>query len=79
MAKLEKIDKELEKARSRLLEWQTKVKELEAKRIEEENTQIVGIVRSLNMSPKELATFLKRPNKISGLSKIKREESDHEK
>lgn len=79
MTKLEKIDKELEKARSRLLEWQTKVKELEAKRIEEENTQIVGIVRSLNMSPKELATFLKRPNKISGLSKIKREESDHEK
>ena len=52
MTKLEKIDKELEKARSRLLEWQTKVKELEAKRIEEENTQIVGIVRSLNMSPK---------------------------
>lgn len=79
MTKLEKIDKKLEKARSRLLEWQTKVKELEAKRIEEENTQIVGIVRSLNMSPKELATFLKRPNKISGLSKIKREESDHEK
>lgn len=79
MTKLEKIDKELEKARSRLLEWQTKVKELEAKRIEEENTQIVGIVRSLNMSPKELATFLKRPDKISGLSKIKREESDHEK
>lgn len=79
MTKLEKIDRELEKARSRLLEWQTKVKELEAKRIEEENTQIVGIVRSLNMSPKELATFLKRPNKISGLSKIKREESDHEK
>lgn len=79
MTKLEKIDKELEKARSRLLEWQTKVKELEAKRIEEENTQIIGIVRSLNMSPKELATFLKRPDKISGLSKIKREESDHEK
>lgn len=79
MTKLEKIDKELEKARSRLLEWQTKVKELEAKRIEEENTQIVGIVRSLNMSPKELATFLKRPDKISGLSKIKREESNHEK
>ena len=79
MTKLEKIDKELEKARSRLLEWQTKVKELEAKRIEEENTQIVGIVRSLNMSPKELATFLKRPDKISGLSKIKREESIHEK
>ncbi|RRD93657.1 DUF4315 family protein, partial [Bacillus licheniformis] len=50
MTKLEKIDKELEKARIRLLEWQTKVKELEAKRIEEENTQIVGIVRSLNMS-----------------------------
>ena len=78
MTKLEKIDRELEKARSRLLEWQTKVKELEAKRIEEENTQIVGI-RSLNMSPEELATFLKRPDKISGLSKIKREESDHEK
>lgn len=79
MTKLEKIDRELEKARSRLLEWQTKVKELEAKRIEEENTQIVGIVRSLNMSPEELAIFLKRPDKISGLSKIKREESDHEK
>lgn len=79
MTKLEKIDRELEKARNRLLEWQTKVKELEAKRIEEENTQIVGIVRSLNMSPEELATFLKRLDKISGLSKIKREESDHEK
>ena len=57
MTKLEKIDRELEKARSRLLEWQTKVKELEAKRIEEENTQILGLVRSLNISPEDLPKF----------------------
>lgn len=56
--KIERIDQELEKARAKAAEWQAKVRELEKLRQEEENTQIVQMVRALNMTPSQLADFL---------------------
>lgn len=40
-SKIEKIDRELEKARDKAAEWAAKVRELERQRQEEENSQIV--------------------------------------
>lgn len=59
MGKIERIDAELTKARAKAAEWQAKVKELERQRQEEENLQIVSTVRALNMTPAQLAKFLK--------------------
>ena len=41
MTKLEKIDKELSKAREKAAEWQTKIRDLEKQRQEKENSMIV--------------------------------------
>ena len=62
MTKLEKIDRELEKAREKSAEWQAKVRELEKQRQEEENSMIVQAVRSLKLTPAELLAFLDKPN-----------------
>ena len=40
MTKLEKIDKELSKAREKAAEWQTKIRDLEKQRQEEENSMM---------------------------------------
>ncbi len=59
MTKLEKIDKELSKAREKAAEWQTKIRDLEKQRQEEENSMIVQAVRSLKLTPAELAEFFR--------------------
>lgn len=58
MTKLERIEKDLDKARQRMAEAQAKVKELEIQRTDEENAMIVQMVRKMKMSPDELAVFL---------------------
>ena len=40
MNKIDKLDKELEKAREKAAEWQAKIRELEKQKQEEENSQI---------------------------------------
>lgn len=61
MSKLEKIDRELEKAREKAAEWQAKIKDLEKQRQEEENSKIIQAVRSLKLTPSELAAFFSNP------------------
>lgn len=84
MTKLEKIDKELEKAREKSAEWQTKVRELEKQRQEEENSMIVQAVRSLKLTPAELFWPSDKPkHTISGSSwprkpDTKKEDNNHE-
>ena len=58
--KLRKLSTELEKARTRRDEWDRKVKELEKKYIEEENTQIHDMVRAANLTPEELAVIIRK-------------------
>ena len=61
MNKIDKIEKELEKAREKAAEWQAKIKDLEKQRQEEENSKIVQAVRSLKLTPSELAAFFSNP------------------
>ena len=61
MNRLEKIEKDLEKAREKAAECQTKVRELEKQKQEEENSQIVQAVRSMKLTPAELLAFLNNP------------------
>ena len=58
MNRLEKIEKELLKAREKAAEWQARVRDLEKQKQEEENVMIVQAVRSLKLTPAELLSFL---------------------
>ncbi len=58
MSKIERIDKEIQKTREKITEYQNKLKMLEAQRTEAENLQIVQLVRSMNMTPAELTALL---------------------
>ena len=83
MTKLEKIDKELVKAREKAVEWQAKVRDLEKQRQEEENSMIVQAVRSLKLTPSELAAFFSTPpitpsGQIGPKSEETKEDTDHE-
>lgn len=57
--KLDRIDREIEKTRGRITEFQNKLKELEAQRTEQENTEIIQLVRSMCMTRDELVSFLR--------------------
>lgn len=57
--RLERIDREIEKARAKITEQQNRLKELEAQRTEQENNEIIHLVRSMCMSRDELAAFLR--------------------
>ena len=57
-AKLDRIDRDIEKTRAKILEYQGKLKDLEARKTEEENAQIVQIVKSVNIDAAQLAAFL---------------------
>lgn len=57
-SRLEKYRAELAKAKQKRAEWDEKIKELEAKCTEEENTEIHNMVRAANMTPEMLARLL---------------------
>lgn len=57
--KIDRIDREIEKTRSKVTELQNKLKELEAQRTEQENFEIVNLVRSMCMTRDELMNFLR--------------------
>ena len=56
--RLEKYRNELAKARQKRAEIDEKIKELETKCMEEENTEIHNMVRAANMTPEMLARLL---------------------
>ena len=83
MTKLEKIDKELSKAREKAAEWQAKIRDLEKQRQEEENSMIVQAVRSLKLTPAELAEFFSNPGitasgQVGPKSDEAKEDTEHE-
>ena len=59
-AKSTTIEAEIVKAKAKLAEQQSKVKELEQKRTEYENMEIVEIVRGFNVPLNELAEAIAR-------------------
>lgn len=61
-AKLDKIGLDLKRARAKRMEWDSKVKELERKYKEEENTEIHDMVHAANITPEQLAELIQRMN-----------------
>ena len=59
MATVEKIRKDIEKAKEKISVQQKRLRELEAQLTEEENLEIVRMVKAVRMDNKELTAFLK--------------------
>lgn len=56
--RIDRIDREIQKTREKIMEYQNKLKGLEAQKTEAENLQIVQLVRSMRLSPQELTAML---------------------
>lgn len=59
MPTIEKITKDIQTAKNKIAELQKKVRTLEAQKVEEENLQIVKLVKTVNLDNKTLTAFLK--------------------
>lgn len=57
-SKIDRIEKEMQKTREKISEYQNRLKELAAQKTEAENLQIVQLVRSMRLSPHELSAML---------------------
>ena len=53
-----KIEAEIEKVKAKIAEQQTKLKELEQRKVEAENSEIVDIVRGMSVSLTDLPVLL---------------------
>lgn len=56
--KNDRIEKEMQKVREKITEYQNRLKGLEAQKTEAENLQIVSLVRAMRVSPQELTAML---------------------
>ena len=56
--KIQKIVTEIEKVKGKITTQQARLRELEQQKTELENTEIVGMVRSLEVTPEELASII---------------------
>ncbi len=59
MATVEKIRKDIEKTKEKISDLQKKLHTLEAQLAEEENLEIVRMVKAVRMDSRELTAFLK--------------------
>lgn len=57
--KLDRIEKNIEKTKDKIAALQKQLRELEAAKTEQENLQIIQLVRGLNMTPQEFAAFVR--------------------
>lgn len=58
-AKLDRIGADLAKARRKRAEWDAKVKDLERRYREEENSEIHDMVHAANLTPDQLSELLR--------------------
>ena len=56
--KIEKTVNEMAKTREKITDLQTKLRELERQKTEKENSEIVELMRSVDITPLELAAFI---------------------
>lgn len=59
MAALQKIRNDIERTKAKIAEQQKRLRELEQKIVEEENLEIVRMVKAVKLDNKELSAFLK--------------------
>lgn len=57
--KLDRIEKDIQETKSKIAEFQKQLRELETQKTEQENLQIIQLVRGMNMKPEEFAAFLR--------------------
>ena len=57
--KIQKTIAEIEKIKAKVTELTARLRELEAQRIDMENTEIVGLFRSVDVAPQDLADFIR--------------------
>jgi hypothetical protein len=58
MSRLERIERDIERAQKKAREWQAKAKELDGQLTEAENIEIVAAVRALKMTRAEIRAFV---------------------
>lgn len=68
-SKINRIDKEIQKTREKITEYQNRLRELQMQKTEAENLQIVQMVRSMRMTPQELSQLLKN-EPIPGITTV---------
>ena len=66
-SKSAKIQTEIEKVKAKITEQQARLKELEQKKMDAENTEIVDIVRGLSISLDDLPALLQTIQAGSGM------------
>ena len=74
--KIDRINKEIAKAREKITEYQNKLKGLEAQKTEAENLEIVQLVRAMRLTPQELNAMLS--GGIPGMTAVPAEENEPE-
>ena len=67
MSKIERIEKEIQKTREKITEYQNRLRGLEAQKTEAENLEIVQLVRAMRLTPQELTAMLSG-NGIPGIA-----------
>ena len=77
MSKIDRIDREIQKTREKITEYQNKLKGLEAQKTEAENLQIVQLVRSMRVSPQELNAMLSG-GAIPGMAAVPADDEEQE-
>ena len=82
-AKLERLGAELAKARKKKAEWDSRVKDLERRYREEENSEIHEMVHAANLTPDQLSELLKifaedSAPKPETIQSVTEEETTHE-
>ena len=58
MSKIERIEKEIQKTREKITEYQNRLRGLEAQKTEAENLQIVQLVRSMRTGTGKILTLI---------------------
>lgn len=80
--KIQRIDQEIAKVREKIVEYQDKLKTLEAQKTEAENLEIIQTVRALRLTPEQLSAMLSG-GKVLGMAAAsadynEQEDTDHE-
>ena len=77
--KIAKLEKEIDKTKTKIAEMQARLRDPEKQKTELENTDYVTIARSFHLTPQQLAEFLKSQQSIpSGDGPLKKQEEMNE-
>lgn len=79
ISKSAKIEAEIEKVKAKIAEQQTRLRELEQKKVEAENTEIVDMVRGMSVSLTDLPMLLQAIKKNGALGQnVPKSENEEE-